>query len=158
ETLRRGLYHFERVRSVTDENALTDAVRRTQARMPVDRLEATVEAHVLPAAHVRENLRIYGTTSRSAWLCPDKAAMKEAARGAGIACAASCRGSSADEIRAFAAKTGYPLILKPLDGAGAAGTRRVDNDDELAIGLRELGVDQGRAIAVEEFLDGHEGF
>ena len=65
--LREGLFHFERVRSVVDEAALAEAVRRCEKRAPVDRLEATIEAHVLAAAHVREQLEIYGTTSRTAW-------------------------------------------------------------------------------------------
>jgi hypothetical protein len=48
--LRRWLHGYERIRSVTDEGALLDAVRRVQAREWVDRLEATVEAHILPTA------------------------------------------------------------------------------------------------------------
>src|SRR5262249_41354277 len=89
--LRRGLFAFEQVRSVVDEGALGDAVRRLHTRRPVDRLEATIEAHVLAAAHVRERLQIHGTTARTAWLCRDKPAMKDAVRAAGIACAASAR-------------------------------------------------------------------
>ena len=156
--LRHGLYGFEQVRSVVDEGALADAVRKLHQRRPVERLEATVEAHVMAAAHVRESLGIYGTTSRTAWLCRDKPAMKEAARKGGVPCAASARVANAAEARAFAQQNGYPLILKPLDGAGAAGTRKVDNDSQLEEGLKALGVDGGKAIAIEEFLSGHEGF
>ena len=43
-------------------------------------LEATVEAHVLPAARVREACQIPGTSVHTAWLCRDKPAMKEALR------------------------------------------------------------------------------
>ena len=78
--LREGLFQYERVRSVVDEHAVTEAVKRLSARVQVDRLEATVEAHVLAAAHVREHLGIHGTTSKTAWLCRDKPAMKEAVR------------------------------------------------------------------------------
>ena len=42
---------------MVDEAALLEAVRRVQAREWVDRLEATVEAHILPAAQVREACR-----------------------------------------------------------------------------------------------------
>jgi hypothetical protein len=51
--LRHWLGDYIQIHSVTDEGALCDAVRRVQDRMWVDRLEATVEAHVLPAARVR---------------------------------------------------------------------------------------------------------
>src|SRR5438552_3689031 len=91
QELRRGLFAFEQVRSVVDEGALADAVRKLHARRPVDRLEATIEAHVLAAAHVREQLGIHGTTVRTAWLCRDKPAMKDAVRAAGVACAQSAR-------------------------------------------------------------------
>jgi formate-dependent phosphoribosylglycinamide formyltransferase (GAR transformylase) len=84
--------------------------------------------------------------------------MKDEVRKAGVPCAASTRATSADEVRAFAAQHGYPLILKPLDAAGASGTKKVDSDAELADGIAALGVAGGRAIAVEEFLAGHEGF
>ena len=52
--LREGLFQFERVRSVVDEHAMQDAVKRLSQRVQVDRLEATVEAHVMAAAHVRD--------------------------------------------------------------------------------------------------------
>lgn len=156
--LREGLFQFERVRSVVDEHAMAEAVRRLSQRAQVDRLEATVEAHVMAAAHVREQLKIHGTTSKTAWLCRDKPAMKDAARNAGIACAASARVATVAEAEAFAKKTGYPLICKPLDGAGASGTHKVTNDAELATALAALNVAKGRTIAMEEFLTGHEGF
>lgn len=156
--LREGLFTFERVRSVVDEGALSEAVRRISQRVKVDRLEATVEAHVMAAAHVREHLQIPGTTSRTAWLCRDKPAMKEAVRAAGIACAASARVCSVGDAEAFAKATGYPLILKPLDAAGASGTYKVDDDAQLHRALGELRVAEGREVAIEEFLTGHEGF
>lgn len=156
--LREGLFQFERVRSVVDEHAMAEAVRRLSQKARVDRLEATVEAHVMAAAHVREQLKIYGTTSQTAWLCRDKPAMKEAARKGGVACAASARVTSVADAQAFAKANGYPLILKPLDGAGASGTTKVTNDAELLGACDALRVAQGRSVAIEEFLEGHEGF
>jgi formate-dependent phosphoribosylglycinamide formyltransferase (GAR transformylase) len=91
-------------------------------------------------------------------LCRDKPAMKEVVREAGIACAQSTRAQTAAEAEAFAKKVGYPLICKPLDGAGASGTYKVTNDQELAGALDALRVALGRTIAIEEFLEGHEGF
>ena len=47
----------------------------------MDRLEATIESHIMPAAaQVRENCTIPGTSVRTAWLCRDKPSMKEALR------------------------------------------------------------------------------
>ncbi len=156
--IREHLSGYEQVRSVVDEPALRAAVERVQAREWVDRLEATVEAHQMAAAHVREACTIPGTSSRTAWLCRDKPAMKEVLRAAGVACAQSIGTTSVDEVRAFVDQVGYPVILKPRDGAGASGTYRAADDDQLAAALRASHVERGAPIAVEEFNEGHEGF
>ncbi len=158
DELKSWLVGYERVASVTDEGALLEAVRRVQGREWVDRLEAVVEAHVLPVARVREACTIPGTSVRTAYLCRDKTAMKQALREAGVPCAQSAAASSADEVREFAARVGLPLILKPRDAAGAAGTWRADSWEQLEHVLRVTGVDRGAPVAVEEYIAGHEGF
>ena len=154
--LKGWMTHYEHVGSVTNVEWMTAAVRWIQEQVWVDRLEATVEAHILPVAEVRERCTIPGTSTRTAWLCRDKPTMKDVLRDAGVPTAASAAISTADEARAFAARVGYPLILKPRDGAGAAGTTRVDDD----AGLEQALVTHGDAssIAIEEFVTGHEGF
>ena len=89
DELKGWLGGYQQIRSVTDEGALEWAVREVQGRMWVDRLEAVVEAHVLPAAHVRERCGIPGISARTAYLCRDKVAMKEVLRKAGVPTAAS---------------------------------------------------------------------
>lgn len=156
--LRSWLHGYERVRSVVDEGALYEAVRRVQQREWVDRLEATVEAHVLAAAKVREATGIPGTSVRTTYLCRDKPAMKQALREAGIATAHSSAVLSGDDLRAFIALHGYPVILKPRDSAGAAGTERLDRDEQAEAAIARWGLDRGGSAAVEEFIEGHEGF
>ena len=63
-----------------------------------------------------------------------------------------------DEAVKFVRAVGYPIIVKPRAGAGASGTSRCDNDEQLAAALREAGVDKGQSVAVEEYIEGHEGF
>src|SRR5689334_1524482 len=154
--LKGWLHHYEQVRSVTDAEAMTAAVRWVQDKLWVDRLEATIEAHTLPAAQVREACTIPGTSVRTAWLCRDKPSMKQALREAGVPTAASAGAAHVDEIYAFADAVGYPLILKPRTGAGALDTTKVDSRDELSAALGGLG--HADSIAVEEFVEGHEGF
>jgi carbamoylphosphate synthase large subunit len=156
--LRRWLTHYEQIGNVTDEKQVERVVRWLQGRVRVDRLEAVVEAHVMCAAKVRERCGIPGTSVKTTYLCRDKPAMKDALRAAGIRCADSLGSANVEEIRAFAAKVGFPLIVKPRDGAGASGAARVDNGAELDRALLSLGVDRGRSVAVEEFITGHEGF
>jgi D-alanine-D-alanine ligase-like ATP-grasp enzyme len=158
QSLRAHLDGYERVRSVVDERALEEAVRRVMARERVDRLEGTVEAHMMAVARVREACGIPGTSVRTTFLCRDKPAMKQALREAGIPCARSTGATSAEEVRAFAKEVGYPLILKPSDAAGASGTYRVGNDGELEGAIRSTRVADGKPTAVEEFVEGHEAF
>ena len=62
EELRSALTGYYRVSSVTNLREMTDAVRWAQSRCWVDRLEATVEAHTMVAAQVREACGIPGTS------------------------------------------------------------------------------------------------
>lgn len=158
-SLRGHLDHYVQVPSVVHEGALESAVRGIQQRGPwVDRLEATVEAHILPTARVRARCGIPGTAIETAFLCRDKPAMKEALRAAGVACAQSTGTDDPDTVRAFAEQVGLPLIIKPRDAAGAAGTYKVTNAAELESAIRDSGLGHGASVAVEEFIEGHEGF
>ncbi|UJR84001.1 ATP-grasp domain-containing protein [Sandaracinus amylolyticus] len=158
DSLRHWLFHYEQVGNVTDVAQVEKAVRWIQQKVRVDRLEAVVEAHVMCAAQVREACGIPGTSVRTTFLCRDKPSMKEIARQHGIPTAQSLGTNDPDAARAFAAKVGYPLIVKPRDGAGASGTMRVDSDAELENAIREYRLGRGGSAAVEEFIEGHEGF
>ena len=84
--------------------------------------------------------------------------MKDALRAGGVPTAASAAVRSAAEVHAFADAIGFPIVLKPRTGAGALDTTRVDGRPELDVALGRFG-DQGvESIAVEEFVEGHEGF
>ena len=160
DDLRRWLTHYEQIGNVTNEGELAKTVKWIQGRANVERLEAVVEAHVMAAARVREHCGIPGTTERTAFLCRDKPAMKEVLREAGVPCAQSIGSNDAAAIRAFAEKVGFPLVVKPRDAAGASGTYRVDDPRELEQALSVCGVTgpHKKSVAVEEFIEGHEGF
>jgi hypothetical protein len=149
---------YQQIESVTRVDALEWAVRDAQRRMWIDRLEATVEAHTLPAAHVRERCGIPGISTRSAYLCRDKVTMKEVLRTAGVPTAVSGGVSNSAEAREFVGAVGFPVIIKPRDAAGAAGTFRVSTLAELEAAARASGLDDGAPAAIEEFVEGHEGF
>ena len=158
QNIKVRLHDYEQVSNVCDEHQLFQAVRRCQEREWVDRLEATIEAHILPAANVRKACTIPGTSVRTAFLCRDKPAMKQALRDAGIPCAQSTGASSPQDVLDFVHTAGFPVIIKPTDAAGAAGTFRAHDQASLAQAIRGSGVDRGQVVAVEEFVEGHEGF
>ncbi|GJM44128.1 MAG: carboxylate--amine ligase [Gemmatimonadota bacterium] len=156
--LRNQMVAYERVGSVCNESEMTEAVRRIQAKAPVDRMEATVEAHVMPIAKVREACGIPGTSVETTWACRDKPTMKEILRNAGVATAQSTGAGTPEEAREFAGRVGYPLIIKPRGGAGASGTHKVTDDAELEVAIQASGLAHGESVAIEEFVEGHEGF
>ena len=158
DEIKGWLTGYQQIKSVTDEGALEWAVREAQKHVWIDRLETTVEAHTMPVAHVRERTGIPGISPRTAYLCRDKVAMKEVLRKAGVPTAASGGVSSLAEAHGFAKAVGYPVILKPRDAAGAAGTYRAGNDAELVKAAQASGVADGAPAAIEEFVEGHEGF
>jgi formate-dependent phosphoribosylglycinamide formyltransferase (GAR transformylase) len=158
DELKGWMAHYHQVPTVVDAGILTDAVRWLQDKVWVDRLEATIEAHTMAAAQARENCTIPGTSVRTAWLCRDKPSMKDALRAAGVPTAASAAVTAADEVHAFVDAVGYPIILKPRTGAGALDTVRVDDRAALDSALGRFGGQGVESIAVEEFVEGHEGF
>jgi len=156
--LKGWLAHYEQVSSVVNEEELLRTVRWVHERVPIDRLEATIEAHVMAAARIREACGIPGTSIRTSFLCRDKPTMKDVLREAGVACARSLGSDSPEEVFEFAQDVGYPLIVKPRDAAGASGTTRVDSRSALQDALAEAGVGSGGHVAIEEFVEGHEAF
>ncbi len=156
--LRRYLDDYVRVGSLLDVASLAKGVQQVARSSHLDQIETGDESLVLQTAQVRELLEIPGLSVRSATLCRDKPAMKEALRQAGVATAASAAVDDMDSLRQFAEREGFPLILKPRSALGGLGTYRVDDVHELEAAARRLKVDQGSSVAVEEFVEGHEGF
>lgn len=158
--LRELLDFYEYVPNLANEEMLYEGVRRAQKRGPwVDRLEATIEVHMNVTARVRKRCHIPGMTPEQVNLCRDKFEMKRFLRERGIPCAANAVVSTAEQARAFVEEVGYPVILKPRDGAGAHGTHKIADADGLEAALHEEGFHHGeRWFTMEEFISGHEGF
>ncbi|MEK7392984.1 MAG: SET domain-containing protein-lysine N-methyltransferase, partial [Fibrobacterota bacterium] len=84
----------------------------------------------------------------------DKDIMKQRVEAAGIRVPHHTRVRSRDEARVAAERFGYPVILKPIDGAGSADTFRVNDARELEVArARTAHVTE---LSVEEFVDGRE--
>jgi hypothetical protein len=157
--LKSWLHGYEHIPSLADEGALTNVVRRVQAREWVDRLECTVEAIMLTTARVREATGIPGLSVEKVLLCRDKFIMKQYLRERGVPCARNAAVDTPEDARRFVANVGFPVVIKPRDGAGAHDTFKVDDDAGLERAIVATGVGQARKfITVEEFISGHEGF
>ena len=84
----------------------------------------------------------------------NKDIMKARVAAAGIRTPKHRGATSAAEVRTAAEEIGYPLIIKPIDGAGSMDTFRVDDAKELDDILKRLThIDH---VNVEEFIEAEE--
>ena len=158
DDLHGALGGYYRVGSVTNVQQLIDAVRFFQDKVWIDALEATVEAHTMPAAQAREATNIPGTSVRTTWLCRDKPSMKDALRAAGVPTAESAAIDSSADAKELRGPRRLPAHRQAPRGRRRLGTVRVDSDDDLARALQRFGEEGSTSLAIEEFVQGHEGF
>lgn len=115
-------------------------------------------------ALTRANITFVGPSARAMRLLGDKLGAKELARRAAVPLLPSLevRPSSRDkitaELKAFAKKTGFPLIIKAAGGGGGRGMRKVLRQEDLAPALAsaareaESFFNDGR-VFVEKFIE-----
>lgn len=153
-SVRSRLSGFVRVSSLFDENRALDEIVAGVRGLQIDRVESLWEPCVVLAARVREALGIPGMSPDVVNGFRDKILMKDRVARAGLRVPKNACAHSVAEVRAAIAVIGYPVILKPTDGAGTRDTYKIDSDAELdAIlpSLRHLA-----EVDVEEFIDGEE--
>jgi hypothetical protein len=152
--VRRSLSDYIAVRSLWDEDAVIGALRERLRGHRIDRVECLWEPGILLAARLREAFGIPGLDVEQANRFRDKELMKQALDRAGIRTPRHVAAQSVAAVWEAAEAIGFPIILKPIDGAGSADTYRVRDVDELRAVLPRLRHVQ--TVSVEEFVDGEE--
>jgi hypothetical protein len=143
-----------RVPDLWNEAAVVDAVRRWPHVGRIERVECLWEPGMLLAARLREALGLPGMDVAHTIPFRDKEAMKRVLDRAGIRTPRHRRCTTAGEVRVAAEAVGYPLIVKPIAGAGSADTHRVDDPASLEQALRATR--HVAEMSVEEFITGEE--
>jgi len=154
ERVRADLSGYLRVRSLWDEAQVVAGVSDWLAGRPVDRVECLWEPGMLLAARLREATGAAGLSYESTVPFRNKERMKQLLDAAGIRTPRHAAARGEREIRAAAEPIGYPLIVKPIAGAGSADTHRVD--DDAALGRAVAATRHVEEVSVEEFVDGEE--
>jgi len=154
EGVRRALSGYLRLASLWDEQAVVAEAREVHRRVGFDRVECLWEPGMLIAARIREALGVPGMTVAETVPFRDKEAMKRVLDAAGIRTPRHARAATARAVREAAERIGYPLIVKPIAGAGSADTHRVESARELEAVLPRLG--HVPEVSVEEFVEGEE--
>ncbi len=144
--------------SLLDAQAVLDGARQLghpgAARPDRDRRRGARSGH-RPGAREARPVRAFGTLGQP---LPRQAGDEGSLAPGRHPCAASAAIASLEELHAFAEQHGYPLVLKPRSALGGLGTFRVENQAELEAAATRLKIDRGESAAVEEWVEGHEGF
>ncbi len=152
--VRQCLHEYIPVRSLWDSDAVIGALRERLKGRNLDRIECLWEPGILLAAQLREVFGVEGLSIEQAQRFRDKELMKQALDRAGIRTPHHIAATSVAAVWEAAEAIGFPLILKPIDGAGSADTYRINDINELRSVLPRLA--HIATVSVEEFVDGEE--
>src|SRR6202453_5273898 len=150
----QALAHYIHVGSLAADDHVTDTVRDLARYVRIDAVECLWEPYMVLAARLREELGLPGLTVAQTIPFRDKEQMKQLLDAAGLRTPWHTEARTVADVWAAAERVGYPLIVKPIDGAGSADTYRADSPAELDSVLpmiRHVPV-----VSVEEFVDGEE--
>ncbi len=149
-----ALSDYLQVESLWDEAKVVEEVQTWLGTRRVDRVECLWEVGMLLAAKVRAAVGASGLTVEQTIPFRNKEAMKRKLDQAGIRVPRHTSAKGAKEIRAKAERIGFPLILKPIAGAGSADTHRINDSKELERAIKAT--KHQPEMSVEEFIDGEE--
>jgi formate-dependent phosphoribosylglycinamide formyltransferase (GAR transformylase) len=151
---REALAHYQQVGSLAAGDAVAAIVHELARQVRIDRVECLWEPYMMLAARLRGELGLPGLTAEQTVPFRDKELMKQLLGAAGLRTPGHESAETVAGVWAAAERLGFPLIVKPIAGAGAADTYRADSPDELDAVLPMLRhVPQ---VIVEEFVDGEE--
>src|SRR4051812_44900919 len=152
--VRACLHDYLRVPRIMAEDDVMERVTTWVRGKSIDRVVANWEPLVILAARLRERWGMPGMSVDAVRGFRDKQLMKERVAAAGLRVPRSRRVRTETETRAAAEEFGYPLIVKPIAGAGSADTYKAENAKELdEILLKMRGVGEA---SCEEYIDGEE--
>ena len=144
------------VPSIETDDLLRGVLALREQLGGVDCLLGMLEQIQVGLGEIRDRLGIPGMGAEVAHNFRDKSRMKNVLRNAGIPC--TRHRLAADEATAleFSREVGFPLVVKPPDGAGAKGTFRCENADQLLGAVRSLRPTPQQPALLEEFITGIE--
>lgn len=151
---RDHLSGYLRVPNLTDEAAVVRAVVAGVGEHQIHRVVCQWEPGVVLAARLREALNVPGMRVEQAQTFRNKDLMKQKVTAAGIRTARHASATSVAQVRDAAREIGFPVIVKPIAGAGSMDTVRAGSAEELEAALSR--VQSYDEVNVEEFIEGEE--
>ena len=154
QTASDALDHYVHVGSLAAEDHVAAIARELAGQVRIDRVECLWEPYMILAARLREELGLPGLTVTQTEPFRDKERMKQLLDAAGLRTPWHVAAQTVADVWAAAERVGFPLIIKPIAGAGSADTYRADSVAELDAILPSLR--HVPRVSVEEFIDAEE--
>lgn len=146
-----------RVANALNPEMLIDAARQLETQFgKATHYLATLEQLQVPIALAREALGIDGLSAAAAQNFRDKSRMKDVLRAAGVPCARHALIGDRNAALSFTEQVGFPVVVKPPDGAGGKATFRLDNRNDLETLLQRYPPNSDHPTLFEEFVRGTE--
>lgn len=154
EPARSSLSHYIQVPSWQDERGVLGCIAELADQLRIERIECLWEPYMVLAARAREMLGLPGMTVEQTIPFRDKEIMKRRLDAAGIRTPHHYSATTIAQVVEGAETIGYPVIVKPIAGAGSEHTYRVGSREELDAVLPALRTVP--EVSVEEFVEGDD--
>jgi biotin carboxylase len=139
--------------STRDRNAILKFVTEYRSRIDGVMTIASDIPHMVAAA--AQALGVRHIPLPAAELCVHKLHMKEKLRAAGVNVPLFARIASLNDLHAFIAEAGFPIVIKPVDNSGARGVQRLTKDMDIAQAFEySRGFAYGGEVIAEKFVAG----
>ncbi len=118
----------------------------------IDRFESLNEHWIELEAKIRTDFNISGTRMDYVDNLKHKSKMRELFQKAGVHAIEETQNLSLSNLKHMAKKWGFPIVVKPNEGAGAATTYKLNSDAEIEKFLNEK--PENVEFIAQEFIDG----
>jgi biotin carboxylase len=152
--VKRYLHGYLQVPRIMDEEDVIARATEWLRGKHIDRVLANWEPLVILAAKMRERWGLPGMSVDTVRGFRDKQLMKERVAAAGLRVPRSRRVRTVRDTLEAAEEIGYPLVVKPISGAGSADTYRCGDRAELDVALAKMG--NITEASCEEYIEGEE--
>lgn len=153
--------HFERV-NLADTEEILNTVRSLHGFRPIHAVVGYDDQAVPIVARIADALGLPGNSVEAADASRDKVLMKQRFEAAGLPIAHYHLAQDEDGAVGWAARNGYPVVVKPMRGSASQGVIRADTEQELREAYRRLrrivrsqGLDTGGRSDAEQLVEGY---
>ncbi len=153
KTLRGALTEYYKISDMEDYDQTFRAMGHfIHKHGRIDRFESLNEYWLDLEANIRTDFNIWGIRTDYVQNIKKKSRMRAAFRKAGVNVIAQKKTSERSGALEFIRRVGYPVVVKPDSGAGAAHTYKISDQRELDQFFRIK--PEGVSFVMEEFIDG----